>query len=216
MPIFGIDEAGRGPVLGSMFIGVVKINSKDELLGDIKDSKDLSYTKIHSIAEENEAVEREIIEVTSEEIDNGNITSLAIAAMGEGLNLLGATEEDEIYADACLPDEDSFEDQLADAAGLTSSENIFGEHGADETYTVVGMASIFAKSNREKHVEEIQSKEDKDIGSGYPSDPNTREFLEKYVAENGTVPKYARRSWSTCESLLEEQEETSLDEFKTE
>jgi ribonuclease HII len=213
MAIFGIDEAGRGPVLGSMFISVVKIESESELLGDIKDSKNLSYKKIHSLAAENESIERSILEVTPSEIDSGNITSLAISKMGEGLRNLGVTVDDEVYADACLPDEESFEEQLAESAGLDSSENIIGEHGADDTYPVVGMASIFAKSSREKHVDSIQAGEERDIGSGYPSDPNTRSFLEEYIKETGVVPEYARKSWSTCEDLLEEYGDRKLDEF---
>lgn len=204
MAIFGIDEAGRGPVLGSMFIGVVKVDSEDELLGDIRDSKDLSYQKIHSLATENDSIEREVIEVTPEEIDQGNITSLAISKMGEGLDLLNVSEGDIVYADACLPDEESFEEQLAEETNLKSSENIIGEHGADEEYSIVGMASIFAKSNREKHVDLIQETADRNVGSGYPSDPNTRDFLKSYIQENGSVPDYARNSWSTCEDLLDE------------
>lgn len=213
MAIFGIDEAGRGPVLGSMFIGVVKVESEDELRGDIKDSKALSNRKIHSLAEENDAVKREVLEVSAGEIDSGNITSIAIARMGDGLTALGVTEEDKVYADACLPDAESFEDQLADEANLDSSGNIIGEHGADDEYTIVGLASIFAKSSRERHVEAIQNGEDIDVGSGYPSDPNTREFLKQYVEQTGKIPEYARKSWSTCEDLLEAHNEKTLDEF---
>lgn len=213
MSIFGIDEAGRGPVLGSMFIGVVKIESESELLGDIQDSKELSHKKIHALARENESIERDIIEVSASEIDEGNITSISISRMGEGLRNLGVTEDDKIYADACLPDSDSFEDQLANEADLNTSKNIIGEHGADEKYTVVGLASIFAKSSRENHVTSLQEGENLDIGSGYPSDPNTREFLKLYVEETGSVPSYARKSWSTCEDLLKAHGDRTLDEF---
>jgi len=37
------------------------------------------------------------------------------------------------------------------------------------------------------------------LGSGYPSDPATRNFLRAYVNDHGNVPGCARRSWATCD-----------------
>ena len=51
------------------------------------------------------------------------------------------------------------------------------------------------------------------MGSGYPSDPNTREFLESYVDTHGELPSCARESWSTCEDVLAAAEQTGLGQF---
>jgi ribonuclease HII len=52
-----------------------------------------------------------------------------------------------------------------------------------------------------------------DIGSGYPADPKTIQFLEKYVEEHGSLPDFARSSWETSRNLLERYEQRTLFEY---
>ena len=51
------------------------------------------------------------------------------------------------------------------------------------------------------------------VGSGYPSDSATREFLREYVSEHGELPDCARASWKTSEDVLAAAEQSALDYF---
>ncbi|MFA9516526.1 ribonuclease HII [Halopenitus sp. H-Gu1] len=92
---------------------------------------------------------------------------------------------------------------------------IRARHGADEDDPVVGSASILAKVERDRRVAAIDAAHPDrgTVGSGYPSDPDTRAFLETYVAETGDVPACARRTWATCKRVLAEREQSGLSEF---
>ncbi|NNC25056.1 ribonuclease HII, partial [Salinisphaera sp. USBA-960] len=72
--------------------------------------------------------------------------------------------------------------------------DLVAEHGADETHAIVGAASIVAKVARDNHVAALAD-EYGDVGSGYPGDTATREFLRAYVREHGSLPGCARESW---------------------
>jgi hypothetical protein len=82
-----------------------------------------------------------------------------------------------------------------------------------------GVDSVVAKVARDAHVEALAAEHAAlvdthgGLGSGYPSDPVTRSFLESYVDEHGAVPPFARASWATCEDLLAGVEQSGLDEF---
>jgi len=75
------------------------------------------------------------------------------------------------------------------------------KHKADTISPVVSAASILAKTRRDELIEEIKKKEGVDFGSGYPSDPKTKLFLEKWIKENDDFPDYVRKSWKTAENL---------------
>jgi ribonuclease H, mammalian HI/archaeal HII subfamily len=75
------------------------------------------------------------------------------------------------------------------------------KHKADTISPVVSAASILAKTRRDELIEEIKKKEGVDFGSGYPSDPKTKLFLENWIKENEDFPDYVRKSWKTAENL---------------
>ena len=86
------------------------------------------------------------------------------------------------------------------------------EHKADLHYLVVGAASIVAKVTREKELEKIKKKLNVDFGSGYPSDPRTKEFIEK----NHDDPRYQhlfRKSWETYKKIARAKQQKGLGEF---
>jgi len=89
---------------------------------------------------------------------------------------------------------------------------VTAEHGADDEYDLVAAASVVAKVARDAHVETL-AEEYGDVGSGYPSDPTTREFLEGYVGEHGELPDCARASWQTSRDALAAAEQSALGEF---
>lgn len=206
MTIYGLDEAGRGPVLGSMFIGVVAVESQDIIDSDVDDSKKLSQKKRQKLLDEHNKVNKTYVEVTANEIDSDtNLSTITIQTMSQALTKIGLTkpltDEDLVIADACLSDEQKFVTQLAESANI-STDSIIGTHGADETYPIVGLASIVAKEQRESHITELQNKyEEYTIGSGYPSDTTTRDFLSEYYRNNKQFPLETRLSWSTCEDI---------------
>jgi len=220
MQEFGVDEAGKGPVLGSMFAAAVAVDPA-ELPDDVGDSKGIAPERRRELA----ATIREVgsvgvAEITVERIDDEetDMNSLTVAAHAEALDSLadavdGAPTDDpmEGYVDAGDTNAVRFERRVEDAADAAIDAR--AEHGADETYTVVGAASIIAKVARDAHVEALAD-EYGDVGSGYPGDDTTREFLEAYVADHEELPACARASWQTCTDVLAAQSQSSLGEFE--
>jgi RNase HII (EC 3.1.26.4) len=89
---------------------------------------------------------------------------------------------------------------------------IIAEHKADQSYPIVGAASIMAKVIRDREVEALR-KLHGDFGSGYPADPATRGYLERYIREHHAPPPFARRSWKTISACLELLQQRKLTEF---
>jgi ribonuclease HII len=213
----GIDEAGKGPVLGPMIAAAVRADA-DDLPRDVADSKRLTASKRESIAaelRESSAVEIGIGVVTTAEIDdpetdmNGLTVAVQVRALAEV-----AVDGDHAIADAGDVSEARFARRVAD--GLTDNGvvvDLTAEHGADEHYRLVGAASILAKVERDARIAAIDAEYEADIGSGYPSDRTTRAFLADYVDRHGDLPACARRSWATCEDVLRAAEQSELAEF---
>ena len=105
----------------------------------------------------------------------------------------------EILNDACDVKPQRFTDRIANQlkSWPWKDSTIISEHKADETDPFVGMASILAKEKRDMCVEEISAEVGFSVGSGYPSDPNTKNILPKLL-ENNPHPQL-RWSWVTVE-----------------
>lgn len=214
--MFGVDEAGRGPALGSLFVGCVFAPTADVLPDDLRDSKQLSRQRISDIAatlRASDDIAVTTVEVTTAQIDDDqeSLTDTTAHAFAEAI-METVPPGCEGWLDACHPDEDVFETMVATELSDADAYALHAEHGADESQPIVSAASIIAKDAREQHVEELADRYG-DIGSGYPSDPTTREFLEAYIAEEGTLPDCARESWTTCQDLLDEASQQGLDEY---
>lgn len=219
--VFGVDEAGKGPVLGSMFAAAVRVEDPAVLPAGIDDSKNLAPERRESLASElrdDDRIAVEVAEIPVGRIDGeSDMNTLTVAAHAEaaaGVADEGATG----LLDAGDTSERRFARRVADR--LSTDVDLTAEHGADEEYAVVGAASIVAKVARDAHVETLAAEYESeygeafgDLGSGYPSDPTTREFLASFVAEYGELPDCARRSWSTCEDVLAEAEQSGLGDF---
>jgi ribonuclease HII len=212
----GADEAGKGPVLGPMVAAAVRAAPENFPEG-LADSKRLSPER----REELDAVLREcdgvrvataVVSVARIDAPETDMNSLGVEAQAEAIAGV-AVDGDEAVVDAADVSEARFGRRVRDSlteAGLSVS--VQAEHGADDTYELVSAASVVAKVERDRLVEELAA-EYGDVGSGYPSDPTTRQFLADYVADHGDLPDCARRSWSTCEDLLASAEQSGLDEF---
>ena len=217
---FGVDEAGKGPVLGSMFAAAVAVEPSD-LPDDVDDSKRIAPERRAELAETiREVGAVGVAEIPVERIDDEatDMNSLTVAAHAEAIDALVESvdehppeESHEGYVDAGDTNAVRFERRVEDGTG--AAVDLRAEHGADETYQVVGAASIVAKVARDAHVDAL-AEEFGDVGSGYPGDGTTREFLESYVADHDALPACARESWQTSKDVLAAASQSSLGEFE--
>jgi ribonuclease HII len=209
---FGVDEAGKGPVIGSMFAAAVR-GPAHELPSGIDDSKRLTPERREELDRAIRAAERVrvgVAEIPVSRIDGEeDMNTLTVAAQAEALAQVAADGDGGVL-DAGDTSAERFAQRVRER--LSVEVELRAEHRADETYLLVGAASIVAKVARDSHVESLVA-EYGPVGSGYPSDPVTRSFLSDYVAEHGDLPACARRSWSTCADVLAAAEQSSLGEF---
>jgi ribonuclease HII len=217
--VLGLDEAGRGPVIGSMFIGGYMLEEdKEDFLTDldVKDSKKLSDKKRDRIEEElEEKGEKFLKEITASEIDQlREVMTLNEIETQAFADVIERAEPDKVILDLPEPNAERYIKKVkAELPAKLQDIEIIAEHGADDTYPIVSAASIVAKTEREKHVERLHEKYGYDFGSGYPHDPPVKEFLREYFQENSELPSDTRMSWSSAEKIIEEESQSGLSEF---
>lgn len=206
MKLGGIDEAGRGPVIGPLVIAAVVFDEKNlsklEALG-VKDSKKLTPERREKLFNEIIALldDYVIIELSPEQIDErrGTMNEFEVENFIKALNSL-KVKPDIVYIDAADVKEERFGEIIGKR--LNFSPKIIAEHKADAKYLPVSAASILAKVTRDRAIEKLKEQYG-EIGSGYPSDPRTRKFLEDYYKEHGEFPPMVRRSWKTLKKIEE-------------
>lgn len=213
--ICGIDEAGRGPVLGPLVICAVAVESDEKLraLG-VKDSKQLTPKKREELAHEIRKIAKvELIVLDAEYIDSlremGNLNGIEAWKFAELINLL---DPDEAYVDAADASEKNFEKMVR--AELRCDAKIVSEHKADQNYPVVSAASIVAKVTRDECIRNIEIELGEPIGSGYTSDPVTVSFVQNYIKKHGRCPPHTRESWETAKNLMMLNSLKTLDSFE--
>lgn len=204
MKLGGIDEAGRGPVIGPLVIAAAVIDeSKLDKLRElnVRDSKKISPRRREELFSELIKVldDYVIMELWPHEIDSreGTLNELEVWAFIRVLNSL-RVKPDVLYIDAADVKEARFGERIG--RELNFSPKIISEHRADDRYLPVSAASILAKVTRDRAIEKLKE-EYGEIGSGYPSDPKTRRFLEEYYLKHGEFPPIVRRTWKTLEKL---------------
>jgi len=195
----GVDEAGRGPVLGPMVVAAVMVED-DRALRELKvrDSKQLTPKKREILAPKIREVARvEIAIVPPVRIDEMTSDHMLNELEAETFaSLIELLAPDTAYVDACDPNERSFKRMVR--RHLTRSVEIVCEHKADVTYPVVSAASIIAKTTRDEEIRRLEEEIGEKIGTGYAHDPTTRALLEKWIKEKGEFPPQTRRSWATA------------------
>jgi ribonuclease HII len=216
--VLGIDEAGRGPVIGSMFIGGFLVDEErlDELeeIG-VKDSKKLSDRKRERLRKKLDDIgEIFLVEFTASRIDElRDVMSLNEIELKGFAELVDKAEPDKVFMDLPEPDGDRFIGKVQELMDTDIDLDFTAEHGADDTFPVVSAASIVAKSAREQHVEGLQKKYGYDFKSGYPHDKPTINFLEDFLEEKGELPEETRMSWSTAQRIVREGDQEDLTNF---
>ncbi|MFB6143124.1 MAG: ribonuclease HII [Halorientalis sp.] len=211
---FGVDEAGKGPVLGSLFAAAVRADPA-ALPDGVADSKALAPARREELAarlRDAGDVSVGVAEIPPARIDDSgtDMNTLTVAAQAEALAAV-ARDGDAGVVDAGDTDAVRFGRRVADR--VDAAVDVTAEHGADERHALVSAASVVAKVARDDHVAALGAEYDRPLGSGYPSDPTTREFLRTYVAEHGGLPDCARESWATSRDVLAAAEQSALGEF---
>ncbi len=201
--ICGVDEAGKGPVIGPLVVAAVSIeNAKDiENLG-IKDSKQLSPEKRKELAnliKDRFSFEVEIIE--AEKVDKYRRQNKLNVLNREAFErLISKLNPNVAYVDAADVNEYRFGNQIKEKLTNKNDTDVISMHKADSKIEVVAAASIIAKETRENEIRKLK-KEIGDFGSGYPSDERTIKFLKSFYAVNGKWPTGTRESWKTVERI---------------
>ncbi len=212
MIIAGIDEAGRGPCFGPMALSIAVIEDSDEskLKSEgVKDSKQIlaaKREKLISIVQDT-CIEHATYILEPKEMNSlmakYSLNEIEAMKVAELINKLD-TKIDKVFVDSPDNPAKNFETRIRKYLSKEHSElKIISENKADSNYVVVGAASIIAKVTRDKEIEKLVKKYG-DIGSGYPADLKTQNYLKNYVNEHKKLPPFSRIFWKTCENALNE------------
>lgn len=215
--ICGVDEAGRGPVMGPLVVCGVAVDSEDALKElKVRDSKKLSSKRREDLDRKIRKVARVHLEIiTAEEIDTfREHQSLNVIEAVAFSRVIKALSPNIVYVDAADSNADNFRFEILKRIG--QDIEVVSRHKADDIYPVVSAASIVAKVRRDAEVQRIEQELGASMGSGYPSDPRTVWFLEKWIKEHGHLPPHIRKSWKTSQNLLKNHGPgaVTLDDFK--
>ena len=211
MLVVGVDEAGRGCVIGPLVVAGYLIKEENlpvlAQLG-VKDSKLLSpkkrevlFTEITRVAEKHY-----VVKLAPSEIDCAveskrklhKLNRLEAQTMAQIINML---KPDQAYVDAADVLEDRFKYHIQE--GLTVKAYITSRHKADRIFPVVSAASIIAKVERDSEIAVLKGAYG-DFGSGYLTDRKTMRFLRQWMQTHDEYPDCVRKSWKPAKQVKNE------------
>ena len=218
--VCGIDEAGRGALIGPMVIAGVVIDKKDErklVRVGVKDSKKLSPRRREELAKciENTAKNIVLMRVQPCKIDSYrekgvNLDKIEAMKMAEIIDICNGSK---IFVDSLEQNTKKFKNLILSFLKDKNADLVV-ENYLDESIPVVGAASIVAKVNRDEAIDEIKKKEGFDFGVGYPHDARTIEFVKKLIKEKkGNLPPFVRKSWITTQDMLKQSWQQKVKDF---
>ncbi len=185
----------------------------------VRDSKQLTPKRREFLAEiiRKKAKAYDVVLIFPEEIDKSNkkglklneLEAIACARIIDNLNKKVGTRNIRVIVDCPSPSIVKWSDYLRTQMNRLDNLELSCEHKADKNHIAVAAASILAKSAREKEVDKIKKKHG-DIGSGYPSDPVTKEFLKKH-GEKHKDSGIFRKTWSTWKNSQSKANQKKLD-----
>ncbi|MEM4944135.1 MAG: ribonuclease HII [Saccharolobus sp.] len=195
----GIDEAGRGSLIGPMVVaGVAVSDDKLKILKNVgvKDSKQLTREKREKLFNIiNEIVEAfTVVKVFPEEIDIYNLNDLTYNAVVKIILSLAIYNPDIVTVDKVGEEKPVIE--LINKLGY--KPNVVPK--ADELFIEASAASIIAKVIRDNYINMLKEKYG-DFGSGYPADPKTISWVKSIYKTSHTPPPIIRRSWKVLRSI---------------
>ncbi|MDD2754002.1 MAG: ribonuclease HII [Methanothrix sp.] len=203
--LLGADEAGKGPVIGSMFVAGLVIEEEKlfDLAGfGVKDSKLLTPAKREILARKINgiATDQYILEVKAQVIDELRLVMTMNEIMVRSFSTVVAKlQADRAILDAADVNAQRFADRVKAMSKTTM--DLMAEHKADQRHHIVSAASILAKVRRDASMRELEETMHCKIGSGYPHDQDTINFLTQWVKENRQLPPCARHSWATAQRI---------------
>lgn len=199
MRILGLDEAGRGSVLGPLVVGAFVFDGEDQAplrAAGADDSKALSPRRREEVRVALAGLgQGDLVEIPATAIDEGNVNSLEVDAF---VALVARHRPDRVYLDAPVAPRGiaRFRAMLIARTGVT---DWVVENKADATWPVVGAASIWAKTTRDAAITTLGP-----VGSGYPSDPTTRAVIAGLLRSGAPLPPWVRTRWSTIDLLRQQ------------
>jgi len=208
MLVAGVDEAGRGCVIGPLVIAGVLIKEENlhalNSLG-VKDSKLLSpkkrealYIEIARLAEKHEIIKLAPMKIDRAVESKRKLHKLNRLEAQTMAQIINALKPDEAYVDAADVLETRFKHHIQE--GLTVKTKITSKHKADKIYPVVSAASIMAKVERDKEIATLKDVYG-DFGSGYLTDQKTMRFLKQWLQTHAEYPNCVRKSWKPAKQI---------------
>ena len=203
MKICGVDDAGRGSMIGPMVIAGISIEKKNipklRKLG-VRDSKKLSPKKRELLYKEIIKLvdDYHVIRIPPRTIDKyvfeHNLNHLEAKKMAEVISNLNP---DISYVDSCDVNAARFGREISD---LSKKSKVKSYHYADSRFVVVSAASIIAKVSRDRSI--MRLNKTTNLGSGYPSDKKSVNYVKKIVSSKKSLPTSIRKSWKPVQKIL--------------
>jgi ribonuclease HII len=214
--ICGIDEAGRGPVIGPLVVAGVIFEDDSVLIeNNVRDSKKISPRRRNQLAKiiKNSAINYEIIKISASDVDDmRKIMTMNEIEVNVFSKIIDKLKPDICYVDAADVNDKRFGKNIL--SKLKNNIEIISKHKADSIYPIVGAASILAKTIRDEEIIKISKILEKkiklSIGSGYPSDPITINFLNKWYETFRFFPSDVRLSWKTSQNIIKKYKNSTL------
>jgi ribonuclease HII len=193
--IAGIDEAGKGCVIGPLVIAGVACDCEDYLRSiGVRDSKKLSKKRREELAEKiREVAKVEVLKISAEDLNKLMEKKTLNEILRDGYEEIIKRLKPSV---AFIDSPDVNPERLAGYLRSSTGIEIVAAHKADEKYPIVSSASIIAKVERDWEIEKLKQKFG-DFGSGYASDPKTIAFL-KNLKE---WPFFVRIKWKTLKKI---------------
>ena len=216
--IAGIDEAGRGPVIGPMVLSICACSSSTaNTLYDAgaRDSKLLSSAKRDELKSliQSSCLHSTTV-VSPADIDTALFSpssSLTTLSAFRSARLIKSLHRKLSSADTLsrvildLPSKSAQSYTALVRSFLPPSLrsiSLHAVHRADIDFVQVSCASILAKTTRDRRIASLSKSLSLSLGSGYPSDPVTKRILQTHLStlEQNNI---LRTSWSTVRRLKE-------------
>ena len=209
--IAGVDDAGRGPIIGPLVIAGVIIaedRARELIAMGVKDSKLLTpdvrthlAVKIRALAAKVSVVEIEPKEIDEAVLHGGKFRKLNFLEAKLMAQVISELAPEEAYVDASDVNEERYAGIIRDfIPSELKGISLVSKHHADRTYPVVSAASIIAKVRRDEAIHALHG-EYGNFGSGYITDPRTMEFLREWRRTHGGYPPIVRLSWKTIKEI---------------
>lgn len=211
MLVAGVDEAGRGAVIGPLVIAGVLLKEENlpklKEIG-VKDSKLLSPHRRETLTVEIIRIVQSynVEKLQPKEIDIAvrsgrklhKLNRLEAQTMAK---VIEALRPDKVYVDASDVLEARFKHHILEC--IPFKVKVISEHKADRNHVAVSAASIIAKVERDREIAQLSNSYG-DFGSGYPSDPRTATFLKRCCEKSGEYPDFVRKSWAPARKAKDE------------